>query len=134
MGDISDVRRVRIEKWARRPVGHRVVPLLTEHYLGHFPELREYLVSTLSGPGESSDHPRLVVANKRFYELGLAPGSRAGGTPTGISIAALVPGREPLDDDQAETDLWAIVRWIVIKAREQRDRDDAQRGRTALPA
>jgi hypothetical protein len=33
--------------------------------------------------------------------------------PSGVEIAALVPGLEPMDTDQTDQDLWAILEWLV---------------------
>jgi hypothetical protein len=110
-----------------------VVPLLAEHYLGHFPEFREFLLATFSPQDESAAHPHLVSVNKRFYELSFA--DRMNNTsPVGIRVAAVVPMGHQFDEGQADSDLWAILRWVIVSVREQWDHDEIDHGRAALPA
>jgi hypothetical protein len=96
----------------RRPAGHRSVPLLAEHDLGHYPEFREFLASTFALTENPLGQPGLLRVGERHYEL-VFVGRSARPFPAGVEINALVPGLEPLDETAADLDLWAILHWLV---------------------
>jgi hypothetical protein len=127
MASDDDIHRVRIEKWERRPTGHPIVPLIAERHLAHFPDLREFLQATSSRQNESSSHPVRVKVGERFYKLSLAYRSDSA-APIGIRVAALIPTRQPLHDDQADNDLWTILQWMITRARQWWKYDDGDRG------
>ena len=95
-----------------RPAGHRAVPLLAERDIGHYPEFRDFLAAAFGlGDGPPGD-PGLVGVGDRCYEVVFV--SRSGRPhPCGVEVNALVPGLEPLDEAVADTDLWAILSWLV---------------------
>jgi hypothetical protein len=95
-----------------RPPGHRVVPLLAEHDLGHYPEFRSFLAATFTLDQDPFKPPGLVRVADRLYELSLV-GRSGRPFPAGVEIGALVPGLEPLDDTAADVDLWALLHWLV---------------------
>lgn len=96
----------------QRPDGHRSVPLLAEHQLGHYPEFREFLSSAFGLAADPFGAPGLLSVAGRHYELVFA-GYSGQPFPAGVRISALVPGLEPLDERQAQDDLWAIAMWLV---------------------
>jgi hypothetical protein len=96
----------------RRPAGHRSVPLLGEHQLDHYPEFRDFFVATFSLDTDPFGPPGLVRVGRRFYEL-VFVGYSGRPFPAGLRISALVPGLEPLDEEQADDDLWALLMWLV---------------------
>jgi hypothetical protein len=89
-----------------RPLGHRVVPLLGEHDLGHYPEFREFLATTFGLADDPLGAPGLLRVDDRPYEL-VFIGRSGRPFPAGVEIGALVPGLEPLDEAVADRDLWA---------------------------
>jgi hypothetical protein len=95
-----------------RPLGHRVVPLLGEHDLGHYPEFREFLATTFGLADDPLGAPGLLRVDDRHYEL-VFIGRSGRPFPAGVEIGALVPGLEPLDEAVADRDLWAILHWLV---------------------
>lgn len=97
---------------AGRPSGHRVVPLLGEHDLGHYPEFRTFLATTFALDDDPLGPPRLLGVGDRLYQLTFV--GRSGlPFPAGVQIGALLPGLEPLDETAADLDLWAILNWLV---------------------
>lgn len=96
----------------QRPEGYRSVPLLEEHQLGHYPEFREFLSATFGLAADPLGAPGLLSVAGRPYEL-VFVGYSGHPFPAGVRIAALVPGLEPLDEQQALDDLWAIAMWLV---------------------
>ena len=95
-----------------RPPGHRVVPLLGEHDLGHYPEFAAFLSATFSLDEDPLGPPGLLRVGARHYELTFV-GRSGRPFPAGVEIGALVPGLEPLDDAVADRDLWEILHWLV---------------------
>jgi hypothetical protein len=101
-----------IEPAARRPPGHRRVPLLADHQLDHYPEFSTFLASTFGLDADPLGPPALLRVEDRFYEL-VFVGYSGRPFPAGIIVAALVPGLEPLDEQQADLDLWSMMTWLV---------------------
>jgi len=95
-----------------RPAGHRSVPLLGEHQLDHYPEFREFLRDAFGLDTDPCGPPGLLNLAGRRYELTFI-GQSGRPFPAGVRISALVPGLEPLDETQADLDLWAILHWLV---------------------
>jgi hypothetical protein len=98
-----------------RPAGHRAVPLLAEHDLGHYPEFRDFLAHTFALDWDPFGPPGLLRVDDRAYQL-VFFGRSGHAFPSGVSIDALVPGLEPVDEQTADRDLWAILQWLVAGA------------------
>lgn len=107
---LDDETSVRIT--THRPSGHRRVPLLGEHQLDHYPEFRDFLCDTFGLDNDPFGPPGLLDIAGRCYELTFV-GYSGRPFPAGLHIAALVSGLEPLDETQADYDLWAILLWLV---------------------
>jgi hypothetical protein len=103
---------VTIEPAEHRPTGHRSVPVLTEHQVGHYPEFRDYLVVTFDLSRDPFGPPGLLLVHGRYYEL-VFLGRSGQPFPAGVQIDALVPGLEPMDEAATDRDLWAILHWLV---------------------
>jgi 2-haloacid dehalogenase len=101
-----------VEPAGRLPAGHRTVPLLAEPELGHYPEFREFLIETFDTADVPMAAPGLLSVEDRFYEL-VFTGRSGRPFPAGVEIHALVSGLEPLDEQLADRDLWAILEWLV---------------------
>ncbi len=95
-----------------RPSGHRVVPLLAEHDLGHYPEFRAFLAAAFALDDDPLGPPGLLRVGERVYEITFV-GRSGRPFPDGAEIGALVPGLEPLDETAADRDVWAILAWLV---------------------
>ncbi|MBX9698253.1 MAG: hypothetical protein K2X74_02395 [Acetobacteraceae bacterium] len=93
--------------------GLRPTPLLTEERVGHYPEFREFFRRAfeldrvgLAAPGcvrAPSGQPYLLVFLGRSGEP----------IPSGVEIQALPPDLEPIDEVEADRDLYAILRWMI---------------------
>jgi hypothetical protein len=101
-----------VEPAAHRPPGHRVVPLLAEHDVGHYPEFREFLGRVFGLADDPFGPPGLLRVGARHYEL-VFVGRSGRPFPAGVEIGALVPGLEPMDETAADLDLWAIMQWLI---------------------
>ena len=91
----------------------RLAFLLAEDRVGHYPEFRDFLSRTfdldrigLAAPGY------LRAPSGTTYAL-VFIGRSGEPFPAGLEISAVVPALEPLDENVADRDLWAILRWLV---------------------
>ena len=101
-----------VSRITERPFNTRSVPLLTDPDVGHYPEFAEFLVATFDLADNQLDAPGLLDVDGRVYEL-VFIGRSGRPFPAGVEIGALVPGLEPLDTDQTDRDLWAILEWLI---------------------
>jgi hypothetical protein len=101
-----------VEPAARRPIGHRRVPVLADHQVDHYPEFSTFLAATFGLDADPFGPPALLRVDDRFYEL-IFVGYSGRPFPAGITIAALVSDLEPLDEHQTDLDLWAVITWLV---------------------
>lgn len=101
-----------VERILTRPKGVRSVPLLTEPEIGHYPEFREFFHQTFDLDDDPLGKTGLVTVEDRLYEF-IFLGRSAEPFPSGVEIAALIQGLEPMDSVQADIDLWTIMEWLV---------------------
>ena len=101
-----------VTRITQRPSNTRSVPLLTDPDVWHYPEFAAFLVATFDLADKQLDEPGLLEVDGRIYEL-VFIGRSGRPFPAGVEIAALVPGLEPLDTNQSDRDLWAILEWLV---------------------
>lgn len=99
----------------RRPAGHRTVPLLAEHDLGHYPEFRDFLAETFDLYRNPFGPPGLLSVGERFYQL-VFFGRSGSAFPAGLAIDALLPGLEPMHEETVDRDLWEILQWLTSGA------------------
>ncbi len=93
-----------------RPEGHRGVPLLHEPDLGHYPEFATFLTETFERHAEPFRPPAIVAVDDRHYELTFT-GRSGRPFPAGLDVSALVSGLEPLNEEQADRDLFELAGW-----------------------
>jgi hypothetical protein len=93
--------------------GARLAFLLAEDRVGHYPEFSDFLSRAfdldrigLAAPGY------LRAPSGGVYAL-VFIGRSGEPFPAGVEISAVVPALEPLDEDVADRDLWAILCWLV---------------------
>ncbi len=101
-----------VARITERPSGTRSVPLLTDPDVGHYPEFAAFLAATFDLADKPLDAPGLLDVDGRVYEL-IFIGRSGRPFPSGVEIAALVPGLEPMNTDQTDQDLWSILEWLV---------------------
>lgn len=104
--------QVTVLSMEQRPTGVRSVSLLEEHDVGHYREFRDFFAATFGLARDPFGPPALIGVEDRRYELVF--GGRSGlPFPASLTIEALVPGLEPLEEEKVEGDLWAILEWVV---------------------
>ena len=96
----------------QRPSNTRSVPVLTDPNVGHYPEFTAFLSETFELAKNPLDTPGLLDVHGRVYEL-IFIGRSGQPFPAALEIAALVPGLEPMDTNQTDIDLWAIMEWLI---------------------
>jgi len=101
-----------VARTTQRPSDTRSVPVLTDPEVGHYPEFAAFLSDTFELADKPLEAPGLLDVDGRVYEL-IFIGRSGRPFPAAIEIAALVPGLEPMNTDQTDKDLWAIMEWLI---------------------
>lgn len=93
--------------------GTRRALVLTEDRVGHYPEFRDFFVRTFSLNSAGLSRPGYVRARSGMTYALVFIGRSGEPFPDGIEVYALPSALEPLDDAKVDTDLWALLRWII---------------------
>lgn len=93
--------------------GKRRALVLTEDRVGHYPEFRDFFVRSFSLHSAGLSRPGYVRAPSGMSYALVFIGRSGEPFPDGIEIYALPDALEPLDDSSVDTDLWALLRWMV---------------------
>ena len=91
----------------------RLAFLLAEDRVGHYPEFRDFLAATFDLDRIGLATPGYLRAPSGGAYALVFIGRSGEPFPSGVEIFAIVPALEPLDEDVADRDLWAILRWLV---------------------
>ena len=87
--------------------------VLSEDRVGHYPEFRAFFERTFELERVKLATPGYVRCDSgNVYEL-VFIGRSGEPFPSGVEVNAIVPALEPLNDEQTDRDLWAILRWMV---------------------
>ena len=98
---------------APRLDGKRRALVLTEDRVGHYPEFREFFVRRFALDANGLALPGYVRAPSGMVYALVFIGRSGEPFPDGIEIYALSDALEPLNDADVETDLWALLRWMI---------------------
>ena len=101
-----------VERISERPCNSRSVPVLTDPGIDHYPEFAAFLSATFGLEQKPLEAPGLLAVDGRPYEL-IFIGRSGRPFPSGVEISALVAGLEPMDTEQTDKDLWAILEWLI---------------------
>jgi hypothetical protein len=93
--------------------GTRLAFLLAEDRVGHYPEFRDFLSRTFDLDRIGLAVPGYLRAPSGGAYALVFVGRSGEPFPAGVEISAVLPALEPLDEDVADRDLWAILRWLV---------------------
>jgi hypothetical protein len=93
--------------------GTRRALVLTEDRVGHYPEFREFFVRRFSLDSEGLSRPGYVRAPSGMIYALVFVGRSGEPFPDGLEIYALPYALETLDDANVDSDLWALLRWII---------------------
>ena len=93
--------------------GTRRALVLTEDRVGHYPEFRDFFVRRFALNSGGLSRPGYVRGPSGMTYALVFIGRSGEPFPDGIEIYALPDALEPLDDSSVDTDLWALLRWMV---------------------
>jgi hypothetical protein len=93
--------------------GKRKALVLTEDRLGHYPEFREFFVRRFALEPSDLSRPGYVRAPSGMSYALVFVGRSGESFPDGIEIYALADALEPLSDEDVDTDLWALLKWMI---------------------
>lgn len=91
----------------------RLTLALIEDRVGHYPEFRDFFVRSFDLERVGLSAPGYVRApSGRIFAL-VFIGRSGEAFPAGVEIHAISAGLEPIDSDELDRDLWAILRWMI---------------------
>jgi hypothetical protein len=93
--------------------GKRKALVLAEDRVGHYPEFREFFVRRFSLETNGLSRPGYVRAPSGMIYSMVFVGRSGEPFPDGIEIYALADALEPLSEGDVDTDLWALLRWMI---------------------
>jgi hypothetical protein len=94
-------------------VGKRIAAVLMEDRIGHYPEFRAFFERTFELAHIKLSRPGYVAAPSGAIYQFVFIGRSGLPFPDGVEINAVVDALEPLDDARVDTDLWAILHWMI---------------------
>jgi hypothetical protein len=81
--------------------------------VGHYPEFREFFVRLFSLDGDGLSKSGYIRGlSGMIYSL-VFVGRSGEPFPDGLEVYALVDALEPLSEEDVDTDLWAILTWMI---------------------
>jgi hypothetical protein len=98
---------------APRLDGKRRALVLTEDRVGHYPEFRQFFVRRFDLDSSGLARPGYVRAPSGMVYALVFVGRSGEPFPDGIEIYALPDALEPLNEADLDTDLWALLRWMI---------------------
>jgi hypothetical protein len=93
--------------------GKRRALVLTEDRVGHYPEFREFFVRRFGLDLAGLSQPGYVRGPSGMIYALVFIGRSGEPFPDGIEIYALPDALEPLDEDDVDSDLWVLLRWMI---------------------
>jgi hypothetical protein len=93
--------------------GKRRAFVLAEDRVGHYPEFREFFVQQFALGANGLSRPGHVRAPSGMIYALVFIGRSGEPFPDGIEIYALPDALEPLNDQDVDADLWALLRWMI---------------------
>jgi len=98
---------------APRLDGKRRALVLTEDRVGHYPEFREFFVRRFALDSNGLARPGYVRAPSGMVYALVFIGRSGEAFPYGIEIYATPDALEPLNEADVDSDLWALLRWMI---------------------
>jgi hypothetical protein len=106
MADVIVVPRPSIE-------GKRLAHVLTEDRVGHYPEFRDYFARVFDLDRIGLAEPGFVQAPSGLAYALVFIGRSGEPFPSGVEVYVVVDSLEPIDDSGVDSDLWAILEWMI---------------------
>jgi hypothetical protein len=86
---------------------------LAEDRVGHYPEFRDFFVRAFDLDNVGLGRPGYVRASSGLTYALIFIGRSGEAFPSGLEIYAVVEALEPVDGDVLDTDIWAILNWMI---------------------
>jgi hypothetical protein len=86
---------------------------LAEDRVGHYPEFRAFFIRIFDLDRVGLAEPGFVKAPSGLIYALVFIGRSGEPFPSGVEIYAIVDALEPIEECVLDTDLWALMRWIV---------------------
>jgi hypothetical protein len=93
--------------------GKRLAFVLAEERVGHYAEFRAFFVRTFDLDRIGLGEPGFVGAPSGIIYALIFIGRSGEAFPSGVEIYAAVDALEPIDEGVVDTDLWAILGWMI---------------------
>ena len=93
--------------------GKRLALILVEDRLGHYREFRDYFSKVFDLERIGLAEPGYLRAPSGLTYALMFIGRSGEAFPSGIEIYAIVDALEPLDEGVLDSDLWAILGWMI---------------------
>ena len=93
--------------------GKRLAFALAEDRIGHYVEFRAYFVRIFDLDRIGLAEPGFVQAPSGFAYALVFIGRSGDPFPSGVEVYAVVDALEPIDDSVLDSDLWAILGWMI---------------------
>jgi len=106
MADVAVVSNVKTED-------KRLALVLTEDRVGHYPEFRDYFVRVFDLDRIGLTVPGFVRASSGLTYALVFVGRSGEAFPSGVEVYAIIDALEPIDEGVLDTDLWAILGWMI---------------------
>jgi len=94
-------------------VGTRRALVLTEDRVGHYPEFRNFFVRHFALDTAGLSRPGYVRAPSGMIYALVFIGRSGELFPDGVEVCALPAALEPLNETDVDTDLWALLSWVI---------------------
>ena len=93
--------------------GKRLALVLTEDRVGHYPEFRDYFARVFDLDRVGLAEPGFVQAPSGLTYALVFIGRSGEPFPSGVEVYAVIDALEPIDDAAVDSDLWAILEWMI---------------------
>jgi hypothetical protein len=93
--------------------GKRLAFALAEDRLGHYDEFRAFFARSFDLDRVGLTEPGFVRAPSGLVYALVFLGRSGEAFPSGVEIHAVVDALEPIEDSVMDTDLWAILGWMI---------------------
>ena len=93
--------------------GKRRALVLTEDRVGHYPEFRDFFVRRFALDSAGLSRPGYVRAPSGMIYALVFIGRSGELFPDGVEVCALPAALEPLNETDVDTDLWALLSWVI---------------------
>jgi hypothetical protein len=93
--------------------GKRTALVLAEDRIGHYPEFREFFIRRFSLDTGGLSGPGYVRAPSGMIYSLVFVGRSGERFPDGLEIYVLADALEPLNEEEVDRDIWALLRWMI---------------------